>query len=109
MFYSTLKRARKSLEIPDTEANRKKLERCGGKLKKFQSHLDTLKREWTQSRDPEEWVYRLVLLNIEEKFPNCKIIDKGIIMKFFVFKFDALYHFLSDQISLFFIFSHFFS
>ena len=85
MFYSTLKRARKSLEIPDTEANRKKLERCGGKLKKFQSHLDTLKREWTQSRDPEEWVYRLVLLNIEEKFPNCKIIDKGIIMKFFCF------------------------
>ena len=77
MCSNFVKKSTRKLQIENDPKTENKMAKCNGNTRRFQALIDALKREWLLSDDPSDWIYKMVLLNIEAKYPNCNIIDKG--------------------------------
>ena len=42
------------------------------------AYVNVVKREWLQSEDPDDWLFTLFLLKVEDQFPGCNRLQKGI-------------------------------
>ena len=42
-----------------------------------QLEIWTLTREWLESTEPDDYIYKMVLLDIKNAYPKCKMIQKG--------------------------------
>ena len=71
------KRAARRFSLGNDPKTTKQIHKCGGNINKLQALIDLVKREWLSSKNPDDWIYKMVLINIEEKYPNCKVVDKG--------------------------------